>query len=65
MRISPLAEYFGSLEATLGATLEDTSEGFFADGGVSEFSTPEAVEDEWSDETEISSDHSLEFLANH
>ena len=46
MRISPLAEYFGSLESTLGATLKDTSEGFFADGGVSEFSTPEAVEDE-------------------
>ena len=44
MRISPLAELFGSLEATLGATLKDTSEGFSADGGVSDFSTPEAVE---------------------
>ena len=44
MRISPLTDFFGALEATVGATLKDTSEGFSADGGVSDFSTPEAVE---------------------
>ena len=35
---------FGILEATVGAILKDTSEGFSADGRVNDFSTLEAVE---------------------